>query len=301
MKVPQIEFPIHKFSISRLVYGIWRLHEDKEGSSPERILEKIELCLSLGIDTFDHADIYGGFENEELFGKALSKLPSLKSKIKIITKCGIQIPGSKFPTKHYNTSKEHIRYSVERSLRKLTVDKLDVVLIHRPDPLMDPYELAEIFEVLITEGKVNHFGVSNFTPSQFQMLQSAYRRPLFTNQVEFHPFRTEPLFDGTFDQILESRIHPMIWSPTAGGRIFVPKTEREVATHSKLQEIAKKYGSSADQVLYSWFLNHPAGLVPILGTNEPKRIQSAAECFSYPLTRVEWFSILEAARGKEVA
>lgn len=301
MKVPQIEFTKNEFSISRLVYGIWRMHEDGAGSSPERILEKIEVCLSLGIDTFDHADIYGGFENEELFGKAITKLPSLKSKIKIITKCGIQIPGSKFPTKHYNTSKEHIRYSVERSLRKLHVDKLDVVLIHRPDPLMDPYELAEIFEVLTREGKVSHFGVSNFTTSQFQMLQSVYKKPLFTNQVEFHPFHTEPLFDGTFDQALEHKSHPMIWSPTGGGRIFSPKSERELATASKLKEIAKVYGCGVDQVLYSWFLNHPAGLVPILGTNDPKRIQSAAECFSYPLTRVEWFSILEAARGKEVA
>ncbi|TGK81347.1 oxidoreductase [Leptospira noumeaensis] len=301
MKVPQIEFPKHKFSISRLVYGMWRLHEDKEGTSPERIIKKIETCLSLGIDTFDHADIYGNFENEKLFGHALAKLPSLKSKIKIITKTGIQVPGSKFPTKHYNTSKEHIRYSVERSLRKLQVEKLDVVLIHRPDPLMNPYELADIFENLITEGKVNHFGVSNFTPSQFQMLQSVYRKPLFTNQVEFHPFHTEPLFNGTFDQMLEHKIHPMIWSPTGGGKIFTPKSEREVATVSKLKEIAKGYGCAVDQILYSWFLNHPAGLVPILGTNDPERIQSAAECFFCPITRLEWFSILEAARGKEVA
>lgn len=301
MNVPQIEFTKNNFSISRLVYGIWRLHEDKEGTSQERILQKIEVCLSLGIDTFDHADIYGDFENEALFGKTLAKLPTLKSKIKIITKCGIQIPGPKFPTKHYNTSKEHIRYSVERSLRKLQVDKLDVVLIHRPDPLMDPYELAEIFEVLIKEGKVLHFGVSNFTTSQFQMLQSVYKKPLFTNQVEFHPFYTEPLFNGTFDQALESNFHPMVWSPTAGGRIFTPKSERELATFSKLQEIAKVKDSGVDQVLYSWFLNHPSGLVPILGTNDIKRIQSAAGSFSYPLSRIEWFSILEAARGREVA
>lgn len=236
-----------------------------------------------------------------MFGRALNQNTSIKSKIKIITKCGIQIPGSKFSTKHYNTSKEHIRYSVERSLRKLQVDHLDVVLVHRPDPLMDPYELAEIFESLIREGKVNHFGVSNFTPSQFQMLQTAYKKPLFTNQVEFHPFYTEPLFDGTFDQALEHNTHPMIWSPTGGGRIFSPKSEREVATVSKLKEIAKEHGCSLDHILYSWYLNHPAGLVPILGTNDPGRIQSAAECFSYPLSRVEWFSILEAARGKEVA
>ncbi|TGL56930.1 oxidoreductase [Leptospira jelokensis] len=301
MMVPQIEFPKHNFSISRLVYGIWRLHEDPLGATVERIYEKIQTCLNFGIDTFDHADIYGDFENEERFGRVLEKHPSLKSKIKIITKCGIQVPGSKFPTKHYNTSKEHIRYSVERSLHKLKVDVLDVVLIHRPDPLMDPYEMSEVFDAIIKEGKVKHFGVSNFTTTQFQMLQSVYDRPLITNQVEFSLFCTEPLFDGTFDQAIQFGFHPMVWSPTAGGRIFSPKTDTETQTLQKLQVFAKEKGCSADQILYSWFLNHPAGLIPVLGTNDLKRIQSAAECFSYPLTRVEWFTLLEVARGREVA
>lgn len=301
MMVPQIEFPKHNFSISRLVYGIWRLHEDPLGASVERIYEKIQTCLNFGIDTFDHADIYGDYENEERFGIVLDKHPAIKSKIKIITKCGIQVPGVKFPTKHYNTSKEHIRYSVERSLRKLKVDCLDVVLIHRPDPLMDPQEMSEVFETLIKEGKAKHFGVSNFTTSHFQMLQSVYKRPLFTNQVEFSLFRTEPMFDGTFDQAIQYGFHPMVWSPTAGGRIFSPKTETESKTHQKLEMMAKEKGCKIDQILYSWFLNHPAGLVPILGTNDPKRIQSAADCFSFPLSRVEWFSLLEVARGKEVA
>ncbi|TGM68703.1 oxidoreductase [Leptospira levettii] len=301
MMVPQIHFPKHNLSISRLVYGIWRLHEDKHGLGEDRIYEKINLCLELGIDTFDHADIYGDFENEERFGKVLKKYPNLKNKIKIITKCGIQIPGNKFTTKHYNTTKEHIRYSVERSLRKLEVDCLDVVLIHRPDPLMDPTEMAEVFDSLTAEGKVKHFGVSNFTPSQFQMVQSKFNRPLFTNQVEFHLFHTEPMFDGTFDQMLESDIHPMVWSPTAGGKVFSPKAETEIKTSIKLQDIAKRFGASIDQIVYSWFLNHPAGLVPILGTNDMERIKSAANSFSYPLSRVDWFAILETARGKEVA
>lgn len=301
MMVPQIKFIKHNVSISRLVYGIWRLHEDKDGFGEEQIYKKINTCLSFGIDTFDHADIYGDFENEERFGMVVKKHPDLKNKIKIITKFGIQVPGSKFPTKHYNTSKEHIRYSVERSLRKLQLDSLDVVLIHRPDPLMDPTEIAEVFESLIQEGKVKHFGVSNFTPSQFQMIQSQYKRPLFTNQVEFHLFHTEPMFDGTFDQMIQFGIHPMVWSPTAGGKIFAPKTESESNTLSKLEEIAKKYGASVDQIVYSWFLNHPAGLIPILGTNDLKRIESAAKCFSFPLTRLDWFSLLEVARGREVA
>lgn len=300
MTVTKIEIVNDSLSLSRMVYGIWRMREDKEGTSPKRIIEKIEACLGLGIDSFDHADIYGDFENEELFGKALAEKPLLKSKIKIITKCGIQVPGKKYQVKHYNTSRDHIRYSVERSLKKLTVETLDLVLIHRPDPLMDPNELADIFKTLISEGKVQHFGVSNFTPTQFRMLQAKYDLPLVTNQVEFSPLYSTPLFDGTFDLALEQNFYPMVWSPTAGGKIFSPTTERETKLKEKLEEIAKRYSCRSDQILYSWFLNHPAKLIPVLGTNDIKRIISASKAFSYPISKTEWFEILEVGRGREV-
>lgn len=301
MTVPKIEIAKDALTVSRFIYGIWRMHEDKDGVSTKRIIEKIEACLAVGIDSFDHADIYGNFNNEELFGKALAEKPILKSKIKLVTKCGIQIPGNKFTVKHYNTSKDHIRYSVERSLKKLQVDRLDLVLIHRPDPLMNPSEMAQVFESLIQEGKVSHFGVSNFTNSQFQLLQSKFSKKLVTNQVEFSPLHTEPLFDGTFDLSIIEGFSPMVWSPTAGGRIFNPKSEREFAVKQKIEEIANRYSCNPDQILYSWFLNHPAKLIPILGTNDIKRVISASKAFSYPISRTEWFEILEAGRGKEVA
>ncbi|GBF50849.1 oxidoreductase, aldo/keto reductase family protein [Leptospira ryugenii] len=301
MTVPQTTLHSNGPKISSLVYGIWRMHEDPLGSSPKRILEKIHTCLEQGIDTFDHADIYGDFGNEELFGAALKEEPSLYSRLKIITKCGIQIPGKKFKTKHYNTSAAHIRYSVERSLRKLGLDSLDLVLIHRPDPLMDPEEIAESFLSLSKEGKVKHFGVSNFTTSQFSLLQSAYSKPLVTNQIELSPLVSNALFDGTIDQLFESKCKAMVWSPTAGGRIFKPNEERAKALFETLSEIAKRYAVSPDQILYAWFRVHPAGLIPVLGTNDIDRIISASKSFSFEISRIEWFEILQAGRGKEVA
>ncbi|TGM95935.1 aldo/keto reductase [Leptospira dzoumogneensis] len=290
-------------SFSRLVYGCWRLHTDPKGSNTGRILEKIEVCLESGIDTFDHADLYGEYGNEEKFGAALRSKPGLKEKIKIVTKAGIQLPGPNrlgISVKHYDTSSEYLTSSAENSLKKLNVDKIDLFLIHRPDPLMDADEIAKSFRSLKESGKVLHFGVSNFTPSQFSLLQSRLDFSLVTNQVEFHPFYPDPLTNGVFDQAQELRIKPMIWSPTAGGRVFQPKTEQETVLYKTLEELAKKNGTTIDAVLFSWYLFHPAQLVPVLGTNEPDRIRSAAKSFQVLLEREEWFRILEAGTGKRV-
>lgn len=302
MKVSQIKLrsdsDIH---LSRFVYGIWRMHDDPLGVSPKRILEKIDACLELGINTFDHADIYGGFENEELFGKALAQNPSLKAGIKIVTKCGIQVPGTRFKTKYYDSSAAHIKKSVERSLSKLGVDTLDLLLIHRPDPLLNPIEVSDVFLQLHVEGKVKAFGVSNFTPSQFNTLQKRIHFPLVTNQVEFNPFHSKPLFDGTFDGAFDYEFCPMVWSPTAGGKIFRPKTKEEKLLFSTLESLAKAYSCSADQILYAWYLMHPVKLIPILGSNDINHLRSAVGSLEVQITREEWFRILEAGRGIEVA
>ncbi|TGM12274.1 oxidoreductase [Leptospira selangorensis] len=290
-------------NFSRLVYGCWRLHTDPKGSGVDRILEKIEVCLESGIDTFDHADLYGEYGNEEKFGAVLKSKPGLKDKIKIVTKAGIQLPGPNRPgisVKHYNTSGEYLISSAENSLKKLNIDKIDLLLIHRPDPLMDADEIAKTFKSLKESGKVLHFGVSNFTPSQFSLLQSRLDFPLVTNQVEFHPFYPDPLTNGVFDLAQELSIKPMIWSPTAGGRVFQPKTEQETVLYKTLEEIAKKKSVTIDAVLFSWYLFHPAQLVPVLGTNEPDRIRSAAKSFQVQLEREEWFQILEAGTGRRV-
>jgi predicted oxidoreductase len=302
MKVPQIKIRDNSdIHISRFVQGIWRLHEDPKGTSPKRVAEKIEVCLESGINTFDHADIFGGFENEAIFGRALAENPHLKSVIKIICKCGIQIPGKKFKTKYYDSSPAHIRASVESSLSKLGIESLDLLLLHKPDPLLNPGEVSDIFLQLHVEGKVKAFGVSNFTPSQFSLLQKKLHFPVVTNQVQFNPFHTEPLFDGTFDQALDNEFSPMVWSPTAGGSIFSPKTKQENAMLATLNEIGKKYTCSADQVLYAWLLLHPAKLIPILGSNDVNHIRSAVTSLEVQITKEDWFRILEVGRGKEVA
>ncbi|PJZ77108.1 aldo/keto reductase [Leptospira neocaledonica] len=288
---------------SRLVYGCWRLHMDQKGVNTDRILEKIEVCLESGIDTFDHADLYGEYGNEEKFGTVLKIRPDLKEKIKIITKAGIQYPGPNRPgisVKHYDTSAKYLTSSAENSLKKLNIERINLLLIHRPDPLMDADEIAKSFCSLKESGKVLHFGVSNFTPSQFSLLQSRLDFPLVTNQVEFHPFHTDPLMNGVFDQAQELRIKPMIWSPTAGGRVFQPKTEQEIVLYKTLEGLAKKMDTTLDAVLFSWYLFHPAQLVPVLGTNEPNRIKSATKAFQIRLEREEWFQILEAGTGKRV-
>jgi predicted oxidoreductase len=302
MNVPQIKIRSNSdIHLSRFVQGIWRLHEDPLGATPKRVLEKIEACLELGINTFDHADIYGGFENEELFGRALALSPHLKGLIKIISKCGIQIPGDKYKTKYYDTSPAHMKKSVERSLRKLGVESLDLLLLHRPDPLLNPAEVSDAFLQLNIEGKVKAFGVSNFSPSQFNVLQNKLHLPLVTNQVELSPFHTDPLFDGTFDQAIDNDFCPMVWSPTAGGRIFSPKTKQEKLMLDTLLDLGKKYNCSSDHILYSWFLIHPARLIPILGSNNIEHIRAAVGALDVRISKEDWFRILEVGRGKEVA
>ncbi|TGK04925.1 oxidoreductase [Leptospira semungkisensis] len=301
--IPSIDLQEGGPSLSRIVYGCWRLHSDPNGSGQERILEKIEVCLELGIHSFDHADIYGDYGNEEKFGLALQSKPGIKDKIKVITKCGIQLPGPNragVSLKYYDTSKDYVIQSAEASLKKLRTDKIDLLLIHRPDPFMDADSTAEGFRKLKEQGKVLHFGVSNFTPSQFRLLQSRLDFPLVTNQVEFHPLFSDALINGIFEQAQELRFRPMVWSPTAGGRIFHPKTEREIAVNNTLQSLAKKKGISPDAILYAWLLLHPTKLIPVLGTNEPSRIRSAARAFEVQLTKEEWFEILEAGVGQPV-
>ncbi|TGL71091.1 aldo/keto reductase [Leptospira kmetyi] len=302
-RVPSVSLTSQGPTLSRLVYGCWRMHEDPQGNSPERILAKITTCLELGIDSFDHADIYGDYGNEERFGLALKLKPNLKDEIKIITKCGIQLPGPNRPgvsVKHYDTSTDYVVRSAENSLKKLNIQKIDLLLIHRPDPFSNPDEIASAFSKLKREGKVLSFGVSNYTTSQFELLQSRLDFPLATNQIELNPLRIEPFLDGTIDQAFAYRYKPMVWSPTAGGRIFQPKTENQIQLLKTLNEIGSEKQKSADQILYAWFLKHPVGLIPVLGTKDLERIRSAASSIDVALTREEWFRIWEAGAGRPV-
>ncbi|QDP39577.1 aldo/keto reductase [Radiobacillus deserti] len=289
-------------SFSRVIHGLWRLNEWNH--APEDTLDLIEYCLELGITTFDHADIYGGFLNEELFGKGLALKPELRNKMELVTKCGIVFPSPRRPqykSHHYNTSKKHIIESVEHSLKNLHTDFIDTLLIHRPDPFMDPAQVAEAFTELKQEGKVRYFGVSNFKQHQFNMLQSYLDFDLITNQIEVSAYELENFDDGTINLCQEKGIAPMAWSPLAGGRIFSSEDEKAKRLRAALTKVAEElHADGIDQVLYAWLLVHPANIMPIVGSGKKDRIKKATEAVHLNLSLDQWFEILHASMGHEV-
>jgi predicted oxidoreductase len=289
-------------SFSRIIHGLWRL-EDWKYSSKET-LELIEYCLDEGITTFDHADIYGSYLCEERFGDALSLKPSLRDKIEVVTKCGIVLPSKQRPqhTSHYyNTSYEHILLSAHNSLKALKTDYIDLLLIHRPDPFMNPEEVAEAFSTLHREGKVRHFGVSNFKDHQFRMLESYLDFPLVTNQLELSPSNLENFLDGTLNLCQEKRIPPMAWSPLGGGSIFTEQDEKSLRLYTTLKKVGEELGiTEIDKVIYSWLLAHPARIMPIVGSGKKERIHNAVDALNYSMSTEQWFEILQNSMGHEV-
>lgn len=290
-------------SFSRIIHGLWRLNS--WGYSDEQLLQLIEECMELGITTFDHADIYGNYQNEALFGKALALKPSLRDKMELVTKCGIKLISDQRPEheiKYYDTSKEHIMKSAEKSLENLQTDYIDVLLIHRPDPDMDPEEVAEAFTKLKEQGKVRHFGVSNFTPSQFEMLSSFLSFPLVTNQVEISVRHLNGFGDGTIEHCLQKRIPPMAWSPLAGGQIYTSTDDKSTRIRQVLQDIGEELAlTEIDSLMYAWLLHHPAKILPIVGSGKIERIKAATEAFNIKLSRQQWFKIWIASTGEDVA
>jgi predicted oxidoreductase len=286
---------------SRIVAGIMRLREWEMDTAG--LIHFIYQCLDLGITTFDHADIYGSYRVEELFGKALLAEPSLRERVELVTKCGIQLLSPNRPetrVHHYDTSRDHIVASAERSLRNFRTDTLDLLLIHRPDPLMDADEVAAALVELRAAGKIRHAGVSNFTPRQFELLQSRLDFPLVTNQIEMSVLYLDPLHDGTLDHLQQLRVPPMAWSPVAGGRLFDPANERARRVRGALEPIGKEIGASVDQVALAWLLRHPAKVLPVMGTGKIERLREAAAAESLTLDRQQWFAVWEASAGHEV-
>jgi len=288
--------------LSRIISGVWRWGKGDWELNTDQIRDLIEAGVDCGITTFDHADLYADYTIEADFGKALKQDSSLRDKIEIITKCDIRLISPNRPEhkiKSYDTSKKHITKSVENSLKSLQTDYIDVLLIHRPDPLMDPDEIAETISQLKKEGKIKYFGVSNFTPSQFEMLNAVTE--LVTNQVEISVLNTDPIFNGTLDQCILKKISPMAWSPFGGGQIFKSGgDERTERIRKVLFELADKYDCDIDQLLLAWLLRHPSNILPILGTARSERLKKAVEALHINLEREEWFMILEASHGEEV-
>ncbi len=288
---------------SRFAAGFWRL-QDWNLSVSDR-LSLIEQYLELGITTSDHADIYGGYTCEKLFGEALALKPEWRDQMEIISKCGINLINDKYPdryVKHYDTSKAHILEAVDNSISNLNCGYLDILLIHRPDPLMQVDEVAEAFEILKTNGKVKHFGVSNFTPAQFSLLQSRLDYPLVTNQIELSPLALDAMTDGSLDQCQQQRISPMIWSCLGGGRLFSETSDHAIKLRQILTTVADETGAqSIEQVIYAWVLQLPSKPMPIIGSGNAERIKLAAEAERICLDRQQWFRVLEGAVGGRVA
>jgi len=304
MPVSRTPLPGSSDSLSRLILGAWRLADHAERTSSEAIIGLVETSLAEGITTVDHADIYGNYAVEEIFGRALGGQSALRTRLELVSKCGIKLVSPQRPEhrlKIYDTSRQHITESAHASLRNLRTDYLDVLLIHRPDPLMNADEMAEAFTALRRDGKVKHFGVSNFTPSQLSLIQSRLDFPLVTNQIEFSVLHLPPLYDGTLDQCQQLRVPPMAWSPLAGGKLFTNTDERSTKTGVALQKVGEELGGvSVEQVALAWIMQHPANAMPVLGTGRPERIRESARAASLQLSRDQWFEILAASTGQEV-
>ena len=286
--------------LSRIVAGMWRMND--WGMSVQQRVAFIEQCIELGVTSFDHADIYGNYGVEGVFGEALRAQPSLRERIELVSKCGIKLVSEKRPQhgiQHYDTSAAHIVASAEESLRQLGTSHLDLLLIHRPDPLMDFDEIAEAFTRLQGAGKVRHVGVSNFTRHQFECLNR--RVPLATNQVEFSPMVTSPMFDETFDGMQDLRIAPMVWSPLGGGRLFTANDARAVEVRAIIGEIADRMEKPFASVLFAWIMGLPSRPIPLTGTGRFEAIREAVLGATFRLERDDWFRVLRAARGHEVA
>ena len=294
---------------SPLVWGAWRALEAEETNSPAKLARLIEGCLELGITTFDHADIYGMYQTEALFGAALRQSGIARESIELVSKCGIligdraKISGAapeRFNIKHYDTSAAYIARAVDMSLKALGTDYLDLLLIHRPDPFMDADETAGALKKLVASGKVRHLGVSNHSPSQLDLLQSRLDLPLVTNQIECSVLHTQALHDGTLDQAQQMRAAPMIWSPLGGGDLFRGTGPRHVRLRQVLERIGRGHGADIGQVALAWLLAHPARPVPVLGTSALARIKHSLKALDVTLSRVDWFEILAASEGTEV-
>jgi len=291
-----------KFEVSRIVHGHWRLN-DWQLSNLE-LLKLTQGAIDLGVTTFDHADIYGNYNCEKLFGDALYLKPGLRKDIQIISKCGVKLVSDKFPErklKCYDYSAEYIISSVENSLSNFRTDYVDLLLLHRPSPFFDPEEVAKAFSHLKQSGKVLHFGVSNFNPGQFEMLNSYVDEKLVTNQVEISPFCLEHFENGNIDYFLKEKIKPMAWSPMAGGNILNPSGEKGQRVLNALLEVAGELNDeSVDKIIYAWILKHPANILPIVGTGKISRIKNAVEALDIDMTLEQWFKIYIAAKGEEL-
>ncbi|WP_284651085.1 aldo/keto reductase [Flavobacterium terrisoli] len=273
-------------------WGIW----DKNLNTSE-MEHLIHLCIENKITTFDHADIYGDYTTEADFGKALTQSKIDRKKIQLISKCGIQhIKGRDNKVKHYDYSKEYIIWSAENSLKNLQTDYLDVLLLHRPSPLMVADEIAEAIEKLKKEGKIVDFGVSNFTAWQTEFIRQ--KTEINYNQIQFSATHHEAMLDGSLDYMQLHNIRPMSWNPL--GTVFREDIEQTRRLKKILAELVNKYHFGADTILLAWILKHPAKVIPVAGTVNVARIQALMKATELELEQEDWFAIWTESMGNKV-
>lgn len=300
MSLPTVLLAPHGPRVSPVIAGCWRMGEWNQTAAQR--LGWIEQTLDLGLSTFDHADIYGGYTVEALFGQALALRPALRERMQIVSKCGIRLVDARRPAhaiKSYDTSAAHVTASVDASLAALGCGHLDLLLIHRPDALTDPDELAEVCQRLRQAGKVRHFGVSNHRPSQLAMLHR--RLPLVTNQIELSPLQLAALDDGTLDQCLDLGLRPMIWSPLGGGRLFSADDARAARVREVLAQLGRQHGgASVATMACAWILRHPSRPLPITGSGRIEALREAVAALDVRLSAEDWYRVWQASTGHEV-
>jgi len=288
-----------EIEFSQLIYGMWRIGDDTD-TSAAHVEAKIRACLEQGITTFDQADIYGGYTAEAILGAALKKNTALRDQMEIVTKCDIVAPAGRHSdkrVKHYDTSKAHIEASVNQSLTDMGIEHIDVLLIHRPDPLMDHLETGATLDALVSSGKVRSVGVSNFKPWDWKLLQSGMKTQLVTNQIEISLAEINPFTNGDLAFHQQHNHTMMAWSPLGGGSLL----QATGTMAERLDAIASANGVNRAAVAVAFLLHHPANILPILGTNNLARIATISDALKVKLDRQSWFELYEAALGGEVA
>ena len=290
----------HEVSLSRIVQGLWRL--TSWNMSSQEIVDFVYQCIDLGVTSFDTAEIYGNYEAERVFGEALKLDPSLRSKIEIITKTGINMKSVKrdYRIGHYDTTYNKIIASCKKSIELMNCEYLDVYLIHREDPLIDHKEVARALDDLKSMGLIKSYGVSNFDPFKFEALQHFTNNQLVTNQIEISPLCFEHFNSGMMDVLQKHEVHPMIWSPLAGGEIFTSDDEKAVKVRNILKVIADRHQEEMDTILYAWLLKHPTKGLPISGSGKIERLKNAVRALDVELSLEEWYEIYTASQEQEL-
>jgi predicted oxidoreductase len=284
--------------VSPAVYGFYRW-ENEDGNASLTMEKIINLCLELGINTFDHAETYGAYQCEELFGAVIGKKSFKREDLVLFSKCGLRVPNPRHPeirVKHYDTSASHITKSVEASLKKLRTDYIDIFLLDHLDPISNLEESAIALEKLLSSGKVRHIGVANFTVFQHQLLAAYLRTTIVTHHLELNLLNTSALDNGQIDYIKQRYMRPLVSSPLASGRIATGKDEVAVRVRKKLEEISPKYKVDIESVAVAWLIK--LGALPLIGTKDEQRIRNIANAFNIQLDNQDWYELYTASRGE---